>query len=611
MKKKYFKLIVLLAIAICCFFCQKTNAYTWEKSTVYSTGDVGWYTSIAVDSLNRPSISFVDATNTHLDYASWDGSSWNVSVLDSGNQKGEYNSLAFDSSNNPRISYYDRLNENLRYRAWYDSSWHPTIMVGADNQGLYTSLAIAPTGYSKISYYNWTSGDLEYKSHNGSSWDTEIVDSTGDTGAYTSLALDSSGQPHISYLDVTNTSLKYASWNGSSWDLSTVDNSGAVGTYSSLALDSQNRPRISYQDFTGGSLKFASWNGSSWDISIVDSPGSVGVTSLALDSTTNNPRIAYNDTTNYDLKFASWNGSTWNIDTIDSDGIVGAFASLALDSYNNPMISYYDQTNTNLKYAFSDILPPATTASPAGGTYTSDQSIALSATDTYSTISATYYTTDGSTPTTSSTVYSSPILITQDTTLKFFSVDSAGNSEAIKTETYIIDRTVIAQKRLRHGKKVYLYSGLDGKQISGQSLVINFTDLPYKLTKNSNYWIQLVKHKAYPGSLELGSHLSLKKYWLFKTNINKYKAKNSDQKFRLKIAYKYTKKELKLLKQNSNIKQKDLKIKYRVKAGLNWYQLNNQWKNAKIKHNLSKKKFTVKYFKKFPKNTYYFAIIKK
>jgi len=50
----------------------------------------------------------------------------------------------------------------------------------------------------------------------------------------------------------------------------------------------------------------------------------------------------------------------------------------------------------------------------------------------------TYYTTDGSTPTTSSTRYISPVTINSDTTFKYFSVDVAGNVEAVKTSTYTI-----------------------------------------------------------------------------------------------------------------------------------------------------------------------------
>ncbi|MFY0571408.1 chitobiase/beta-hexosaminidase C-terminal domain-containing protein [Archangium lansingense] len=83
---------------------------------------------------------------------------------------------------------------------------------------------------------------------------------------------------------------------------------------------------------------------------------------------------------------------------------------------------------------------PTTTATPAGGLYNTHQSVVLSCNDgTGSGCAATHYTTDGSTPTTSSPVYSAALSLTANTTLKFFSVDQAGNAEAVHTETYNID----------------------------------------------------------------------------------------------------------------------------------------------------------------------------
>ena len=53
-------------------------------------------------------------------------------------------------------------------------------------------------------------------------------------------------------------------------------------------------------------------------------------------------------------------------------------------------------------------------------------------------VAATYYTTDGTTPTTSSPRFTTPITINQPTTYKFFSVDNAGNVEAVQTQQVLV-----------------------------------------------------------------------------------------------------------------------------------------------------------------------------
>ncbi|MBI5186159.1 MAG: chitobiase/beta-hexosaminidase C-terminal domain-containing protein [Nitrospinae bacterium] len=87
-----------------------------------------------------------------------------------------------------------------------------------------------------------------------------------------------------------------------------------------------------------------------------------------------------------------------------------------------------------------DTTAPTTTPSPAGGTFTSAQTVTLACADNTggAGCGATYYTIDGSDPTASSSVYSAPISISATTTLKFFSKDSVGNQETVKTETYTI-----------------------------------------------------------------------------------------------------------------------------------------------------------------------------
>ncbi|MCK7503095.1 MAG: chitobiase/beta-hexosaminidase C-terminal domain-containing protein [Desulfobacterales bacterium] len=103
-------------------------------------------------------------------------------------------------------------------------------------------------------------------------------------------------------------------------------------------------------------------------------------------------------------------------------------------SRNRTMTAVYTTTT-------SDTTAPVTTASPAGGTYTSAQTV----TPTRNEAGTTYYTTNGTTPTTSSPQYTSPIAISSTTTLSFFSRDTAGNTETTKSATY----TIKAQLPLR------------------------------------------------------------------------------------------------------------------------------------------------------------------
>jgi hypothetical protein len=81
--------------------------------------------------------------------------------------------------------------------------------------------------------------------------------------------------------------------------------------------------------------------------------------------------------------------------------------------------------------------PVATpTASPTAGTYTSTQSVVLSDATTGAAI---HYTTDGSTPTASSTLYSGPISVAATTTIKAIGTKSGSTNSAVATFAYTIN----------------------------------------------------------------------------------------------------------------------------------------------------------------------------
>ena len=74
------------------------------------------------------------------------------------------------------------------------------------------------------------------------------------------------------------------------------------------------------------------------------------------------------------------------------------------------------------------------TFSPAGGTYTTAQTVTISCSTSGATI---YYTIDGSTPSASSTTYNGPITISETTTLKAIAIKD-GTSSNVATATYTI-----------------------------------------------------------------------------------------------------------------------------------------------------------------------------
>ncbi len=322
---------------------------SWIIQVVDSSGDVGQYSSLALDPGDLPHIAYLDNAAGDLKYAYRLGAAWISQTVAQEGSVGLYASLALDTADQPHVSYLDDTWNDLMYvhlsgTLWLSETVDPDIE-------RYTSLALDPDDRPRIAYFG-DYDDLYYAHYEGSSWTIEGVDRAGRVGLYTSLALDAAGRPHISYHHADLLDLRYAYFDGSSWVTATVDSGGDVGLYTSLALDAAGRPHISYYDADDKDLKSAYHDGSSWISATVDSAGNVGLyTSLALDAA-GRPHISYYDADNKDLKYAYHDGSSWISETVDSAGDVGLYTSLVLDAAGRPHISYYDAEGKALKYAY-------------------------------------------------------------------------------------------------------------------------------------------------------------------------------------------------------------------------------------------------------------------
>jgi Chitobiase/beta-hexosaminidase C-terminal domain len=92
--------------------------------------------------------------------------------------------------------------------------------------------------------------------------------------------------------------------------------------------------------------------------------------------------------------------------------------------------------SASLAYDINPVIAVATpTFTPAAGAYTSAQSVTISDAISGATI---YYTTNGSTPTTSSTKYSGPITVSSTETLEAIAVATGETNSAVASAAYTI-----------------------------------------------------------------------------------------------------------------------------------------------------------------------------
>ncbi len=105
--------------------------------------------------------------------------------------------------------------------------------------------------------------------------------------------------------------------------------------------------------------------------------------------------------------------------------------------------NYFESSYTSVTYEINPLAPQTAipTFSVTSGTYTTSQTVTISDTTAGASI---YYTTDGSTPSVSSTWYTGPIIVSSSETLQAIAVASGSTKSAVASASYVITLSAAA-----------------------------------------------------------------------------------------------------------------------------------------------------------------------
>lgn len=169
--------------------------------------------SLAVTPGGRPALSFYDDRAGDLVFGTREGGSWTLETVAAEGDVGKYSSLAVDADGRPHISFFDQTSESsgtIRYAVKDGGAWEveevgaldqvATGMAGARRN---SALALDPDGVPHVAFTH--KGVLRYATRTPTGWQLEdVVTAAGaPLGQLVSLRIDDRGGEHIASYEVT------------------------------------------------------------------------------------------------------------------------------------------------------------------------------------------------------------------------------------------------------------------------------------------------------------------------------------------------------------------------------------------------------------------------
>ena len=353
--------------------CTSGNSLT----SIAGNGIAGYYSSLSLDANDIPTISYYDSTNENLNIVRCGDancvSNNLINIPDSTGNVGLYTSLNLDSNSNPVVSYYDSTNTNLKVLRCGSPMCGPnSVYVGdtAMDVGRYSAIKLDANGRPVISYWDETNGNLKLL-HCG---DTTCSQSNSVTSPYTpgnagwdtSLDIDINGNPVISFYDFTASLMRVIHCTDVNCSgVNPVNTPDSLSKRaSSMALDSSGNPLIASAGQSDQGLRVVhcgdancSANNSiaSPDFPVFPGNADVRGVSLVLDAS-GFPVVSFFRADKSQLKLlhcgdVNCTGPNNSLSVLDPGAQAADHraTSVTLGASGNPLIAYWDTANSALK----------------------------------------------------------------------------------------------------------------------------------------------------------------------------------------------------------------------------------------------------------------------
>lgn len=267
--------------------------------TVDASAGRGLFTSLALDGEDNPVITYYESVVGDLlllrcnDPACSGGDDLSV-TLDSTGDVGPFSSVALDRSGSPVVSYYDLSNGDLRLMRCNDPGCSggddvPVTLDSAGDVGHSNQLVLDASGHPILSYTDVSSQQLRFLRCNdpacsGGDDVPVTLDIGGTIPGAPSLVLDTSGNPVIAHPDYTNGGVRLfrcddpACSGGGEVSMLVDPNDGSDVEASSLALDATDNPVMTYAGGLRRSLRLLRCND---PVCAGDEAGPIATISLA------------------------------------------------------------------------------------------------------------------------------------------------------------------------------------------------------------------------------------------------------------------------------------------------------------------------------------------